>query len=338
MKMVLTARETVVMFFKRFEVIFMPILKLFIGYFVFSRILAIDHSHAMFDAFSEAMSTGMLSWLFALLFVVMPTNLSWILIIFTITIQVSAFVEVAVAVFVFLLLIFLFYGRMAVKESYLILLIVIAFAFNLQFLVPLIVGLYFPLTAVIPVIIGVFVSTQVPVLFELMETPMVIDFADAELPDLMTELPAVFSEAYSNVMEGVLGSYNWVFIAFILTLVIVAVYLVSRQAINYSKEIAIGIGCVILIFGYILFNVATDENVSMLGVMGWTLLSGIIAILVRLFDSVLDYRKAESVQFEDDDNYYHVKIVPKIIMSKPKRGRDDRNHHPPDGYEPEERA
>ena len=327
MEMVLVARETVVHFFKRFEVIFMPIIKLFLGYFVFSRILAIDHSHEIFDTFSEAMSTGMLSWLFALLFVVMPANLTWILIIFTITVQVSAFVEIAVAVFVFLLLIFLFYGRMAVKESYLILLTVLAFSFNLQFLVPLIVGLYFPLTAVIPIIIGVFITTQIPVVFELMETPMIIDFADVEFPDLMTELPAVFTEAYSNVMEGILGSYNWVFIAMIFAMVIVAVYLVSRQAINYSREIAIGVGCGIIIFGYILFNVATDETVSLLGVIGWTILSGLIAVIIRLFDSVLDYRKVEAVQFEDDDNYYHVKIVPKVIMSKPKHDRDEK--YPP---------
>ncbi|MCL2361865.1 MAG: hypothetical protein FWC73_08655 [Defluviitaleaceae bacterium] len=326
MNMVLTARETVVKFFKRFEVLFMPVLKFILGYFVFSRILEIGHAHSMFDTLSEAMSPSMLSLLFATLFVVMPVNLSWILIILTITIQVSASIEIAVAVFVFLLLIFLFYGRMAVKESYLILLTVLAFAFNIPYLVPIVVGLYFPLTAVIPIIIGVFITTQIPVMFDLMETPMVIDFADVEIPDLVTELPAVFTEAYSNVMERVLGSYNWVFIAMIFTMVVVVVYLVSRQAINYSKEIAIGIGCAMTIFGYILFNVATEEAVPIFGIIGWVLLCGIVAILIRLFDSVLDYRRAESVQFEDDDNYYHVKIVPKVIMSKPKREKNDMEH------------
>jgi len=329
--MVLIARETVVMFFKRFEVVIMPVIKFFLGYFIFSRILNLGYSHEFFDTFVDAMSSSMLSWLFALLFVVMPANLSWILIILTITVQLSASIVVAAAVFIFLLLIFLFYGRMAVKESYIILLMVLAFAFNIPYLVPLIVGLYFPVTAVIPVIIGVFISMQIPVIFDLMATPIVIDFTDVEIPELVTELPAVFTEAYSSVMEGILASYNWVFIAMIFTMVIIAVYLVSRQAINYSKEIAIGIGCAMTIFGFILFNVATEETVSIVGVFGWVILCGLITVLVRLFDSVLDYTKAESVQFEDDDNYYHVKIVPKVIMHKPKRDKDDRHHpHPAD--------
>jgi len=318
MEMVLIARETVVKFYKQFEVFIMPILKFFLGLYVFSRILAIGHTHSMFDTLNEAMSPTMLSWLFALLFVVMPVNLTWILIIFTITIQVSASIEVAVLVFLFLLLIFLFYGRMAVKESFLILFVVLAFAFNVPYLIPLIVGLYFPVTAIIPVVIGVFVSMHIPVVFNLLEAPMVIDFTDIDIPDLVTELPGVFTEAYTSVLAG-FDNFSWVFVAFIFAIVIILVYLVSRQAIDYSREIAIGLGCAVTIFGYILMSVGNHTDVSILSVILWVIVCGIIAVLIRLFDSVLDYQRAESVQFEDENNFYHVKVIPKVIMTKPKR-------------------
>ncbi|MCL2571530.1 MAG: hypothetical protein FWE11_03925 [Defluviitaleaceae bacterium] len=319
MEMVLIARETVVKFFKKFEVFILPVLKFFLGWFVFSRILDIGHTHSMFETFTDAMSPTMLSWLFAVLFVVMPANLTWVLLIFTITIQFSASIEVAVAVFLFLFMIFLFYGRMAIKESFIILFVVLAFAFNIPYLVPLIVGLYFPATVIIPIVIGVFISMQIPVVFNLMESPMVLDFGEIDIPDLVTELPGVFTEAYSNVMDSVFASHTWVFIAVIFAMVTIVVYLVSRQAIDYAKEIAIGLGSAMMIFGYILLGVATEESVPIGSVILWVIVCAIIAILVRYFDSVLDYQRAESVQFEDDNNYYHVKIVPKVIMTKPKR-------------------
>jgi len=320
MEMVLVARETVVKYFKRFEVFILPILKFFLGWFVFSRILNIGHTHDMLEAFSEAMSPTMLTMLFALLFTVMPTNLSWLLIIFSITVQVSASIDVAIAVFVFLFLIFLFYGRMAVKESFLILFVILAYAFNIPYLIPLIVGLYFPVTAVVPVVIGVFINSQIPVMFELMGGEGVgVDFADMDIPDMLTELPAVFTESYSTIMESILSSRVWVFEAVIFAMVVIVVYFVSRQAIDYAKEIAIGLGCVMTIFGFILMTVATDVEMSILPMILWTLVCGLIALFIRLFDSILNYQKAESVQFEDDTNYYHVRIVPKVIMSKPRR-------------------
>jgi len=319
MEMVLIARETVVNFFKRFEVFILPILKFFLGLFVFSRILNIEYSHEAFNAFSEAMSPAMLSLLFALLFVVMPANLSWMLIILTITVQISVSVEVATTVFGFLLLIFLFYGRMAVKESYIILFVVIAYAFNIPFLVPIIVGLYFSVTAIVPIVIGVFISMQIPIVFSLLESPMVIDLGELDIPDLITELPGVFTEAYVSIFSAFSGNYSWVFVAVIFAMVAVVVYLVSRQAIDYAKEIAIGLGSIMMIFGHILMSISVEESVPILSMILWVIVCAIIAIIVRLFDSVLDYQRAESVQFEDDNNFYHVKIVPKVIMSKPRR-------------------
>jgi hypothetical protein len=50
-----------------------------------------------------------------------------------------------------------------------------------------------------------------------------------------------------------------------------------------------------------------------------TIICGVIAVIIRFFDGILDYQRAESVQFEDDNNYYHVRIIPKVIMTKSQR-------------------
>ena len=318
METVLIARESIVKFFKRFEVFFLPILKFLLGLFVFSRILSIGFTHDMFESLAETMSSNMVTWLCALLFTVMPTNLSWLLIIFIITIQISASIELAVAVFLFLSLLFLFYGRMAVKESYIILFVVLAYAFNLQYLIPIIIGLYFPVTAIIPVVIGVFISSMIPEILGSL-VPTAIDFGEMDVPGILTELPGVFTEAYTDVMARFGGSNAWVLEAVVFAMVILVVYFVSRQAIDYAKEIAIGLGTLVTIMGFILMVVFDNAEIPVFSMIMWTLLCGIIAMAVRLLDSVLDYQRAESVQFEDDNNYYHVRVVPKVIMTKPKR-------------------
>ena len=40
-------------------------------------------------------------------------------------------------------------------------------------------------------------------------------------------------------------------------------------------------------------------------------------VIDALFDG--DYSRAENVQFEDDEYYYYVKAVPKVILSRPKK-------------------
>ena len=318
MATVLIARETIVKFFKRFEVFFLPVLKFLLGLFVFSRILSIGFTHDIFESFAETMSSNMIVWLCALLFTIMPANLSWLLIIFIITIQISASIELAVAVFLFLTLLFLFYGRMAVKESFIILFVVLAYAFNLQYLVPIIIGLYFPVTAIIPVVIGVFISSMIPEILGSL-VPTAIDFGEMDIPGMITELPGVFTEAYTDIVSRFGGSGAWVHEAVVFAIVILVVYFVSRQAIDYAKEIAIGLGALVTIMGFILMVVFSDAEVPIFAMIMWTILCGLVAIAVRLFDSVLDYQRAESVQFEDDNNYYHVRVVPKVIMTKPKR-------------------
>jgi hypothetical protein len=50
-----------------------------------------------------------------------------------------------------------------------------------------------------------------------------------------------------------------------------------------------------------------------------TLFSVVIAVIVRFFDAVLDYSKVKRVEFEDEENFYFVKVVPKVILLKRKR-------------------
>ena len=318
MEQLLIARESIVKYFKRYEVFIMPFLKFLLGFFVFSGIMSIGHMNSIVAPYAGAVSPAVLSFLLALLFIIMPMNLSWIIIILTVTVQFSANVEVAVAVFLFLLLIFLFYARMATKESILIIFTILAFNFNVPYLVPLVAGLYFPATAVIPITVGVFVNAQIDGLFRLMSpTAAVASAADRDIAGILGELPDAFSDVFTAIASSFSG--DWVFTAIIFAMVTVLVHFVSRQSIDYAKEIAIGLGCVMTIFGFLISVIATSGNVNLGTMILGAIVCGAIAFIIRFFDGILDYQRAESVQFEDDNNYYHVRIVPKVIMTKSQR-------------------
>jgi len=246
--------------------------------------------------------------------------MGWMLIILNITMQFSANIEIAVAVFLFMMFIFLFYARMAQRESILILFTMLAFHFNVPYLVPILAGLYFPVTAIIPVTVGVFLYAQIDVVFSLMQPASVTaTLAELELADRLTAIPDAFSEVYTALISSITASQTWLFTAIVFAMVIILVHLVSRQAIDFAKEIAIVLGGVVTIFGFVITTLVIDEPVRVGMVIFGTIICILLALLVRFFDGVLDYQRAESVTFEDDDNYYHVRIVPKVIMTKPKR-------------------
>ncbi|MCL2363977.1 MAG: hypothetical protein FWC71_04865 [Defluviitaleaceae bacterium] len=312
---ILFVREIILTTYKRLDVFIQPILKFIVGLFVFNAIMGLDHVHPALAGHAETMTSTLVVWLLALLFAVMPTSLSWLVIILTIVVQLSATVELAAVAFLFLLFMYLFYARMAPRESILIIFVMMAFHFNVPYLVPLVVGLYFPVSAIIPVTLGTFVYAQLPTISELMAPAATL--VDVELGDLPTLLPELAEDLYTTLLSSIGVSQEWLITVVVFALVIILIYVASRQAIDYAKEIAIGLGCLMTIFGFILAVIVADDTTISIGrVIFMTIVCGIIALIVRFFDSVLDYNRAESVQFEDDENYYHVRIVPKMVTTK----------------------
>ena len=314
MEALLITREGIIKYYKKFEPVITVLFRFLLGVYVFSLIheigyiqpeLAVYYNHFPF-----------LIMLLGIAFAVLPLTLGYLLMIVDITLQYSYHIEVAAVIFVFLICILLFYARMAAKESILILLTVLAYRFGMPYLIPLVAGLYFSVTAIIPVAIGIFIATFIPEIGTIVATIQTPEFTIA---DMITEMPDTFGDIYSALVNALTNTSDWVFSAFLFAMVIVMVYAISRAAIDFAKEIAIALGCAVMIFGYILGNIMGNIAVQLQEVILMTLLCGLLAMLLRLFDPVLDYQRAESVQFEDDNNYYYVRVVPKIRLTRPNR-------------------
>ncbi|MDL2248557.1 hypothetical protein LJB89_02555, partial [Tyzzerella sp. OttesenSCG-928-J15] len=281
-------------------------------FFVYSKIGGIGHSLEVFDVITKASVRTPFGLLMALLFTILPISINYVLMALYIVVQFSANYEVAAIVGIVLLLVLCFYGVLGGKEKVLILFTIIGFYFKVPYLVPLIAGLYFGAQSIIPISIGVFLWEFYPVAFNLISV-------DRPKIGSILDVPESFGQILSYFMDAVKSNNNWIVTAFVFSLVTLVVYAASKMDFDYSKEIAIAMGTVVNIISFIFVKLAIGYNTGILSLILLSILSGVIAVIIKFFDIALNYQRAERVEFEDDDNYYFVKVVPKIALSKKER-------------------
>ncbi|MDR1558292.1 MAG: hypothetical protein LBS84_01105 [Clostridiales bacterium] len=282
--------------------------KLLVGVVIFSVLSNIGEYSAGFAAFFTSPLALPITMLLGILYVVLPTTMSYALMVAVIGIQLSSNIEVAALTVLFLLCLLFFYIRLAPKESILILLTIAAFYFKIPYLVPLLAGLYCGVTALIPIGVGVFLWDLLPVM------KLLLTYKTAGL-DVM-EMPNTLGELLPAIFDNVLAHQEWIFTAFIFAMVVLAVYGISRINLDYAKDISVGLGAVLTVVSFIIANVLAGMEVDIPSTILYVVISAIIAEIARFFDVVLDYSRSERVEFEDEDNYYFVKVVPKVLLAK----------------------
>jgi hypothetical protein len=284
-----------------------------IGVSIFSAISGISRGLPVFEPFFNPPLELPILLLLGVLYVVLPRSLSFGVMIVDIGIQLSAHLELALVVCLFLMCILFFYARLAPKESILILAVLAAYYLKIPYLVPLLAGLYMSITSLIPIAIGIFVWNFIPVV------PQLWDTAPSAGMDFLN-MPESFAILLPQVFRAIASNQSWVFHSFIFAMVLLVVYGISRMSVDYSKDIAVALGALLVILSFVIAQMLTGIEEDLASLSLFTVLSALIAEVVRFFDVVLDYSKAERVEFEDESNYYFVKVVPKVIMSRRSKG------------------
>ena len=62
-----------------------------------------------------------------------------------------------------------------------------------------------------------------------------------------------------------------------------------------------------------------DLNFSVLGIIAGSAVSFFLCQIIRFMEFNVDYSRTEMVQFEDDEYYYYVKAVPKVVLAVPEK-------------------
>lgn len=318
MDKLLSLRETIIDIIKRNENILLFLSKFIVGLVIYIAINSIGFSSSTFSYITESPFSFAYIVFMGLLFAYLPLNVNYFLIILNITLQFSSRIELALVVFLVLLTIFLFYGHFGKKESSLMIATVLGFYFNIPYLIPLFAGLYLGITSILPIVIGIFIWSYADVVLNLMVEAEASSLNLIDISDTTTYL-------FSSLNYSSINSQITIVFSLIFTIVLVCVYIISKLNINYSKEIAVIIGVLVNILGFLISILFIDINTNLLSVIFFSLVSGLIVLTIRFFDIVLDYNCAEKVEFEDENNYYYVKVIPKV---KPRKTKNDQVINP----------
>ncbi len=309
MTSLLVVKEKLMGFYKNCEVLVKIIAKFILAYFAFSFVnTELGYLEAL---------TGMAPTLFlSAICAIVPVSVFVLLFALVVVLhlyKLSAILSV-IALVVFMLF-YLIYLKFAPDQGILIILYPVLAQFNLHFMLPLIGAMAFNPFAAVPVAFGVvFVK-----ILEYLKDAASLGEPTMDVQGIMT--------SYQYIFDNLIQDKEMLAYIVVFTIVIAAVYAISRLSINYAWYIAIVVGTIINVAGLAVMG-AGVESISIGMVVIGSVVGGLLAALAQFMGCTLDYARKEYLQFEDDDYYYYVKAVPKIRVTEEERtvksfGEDD---------------
>lgn len=213
---------------------------------------------------------------------------------------------IVAATAVIFLIMFIFYLRFSPKTALVVLLTPLAFILKIPYVIPIAFGLAGTPVYAVPVIFGLLVYYM-------------IEYMEKAASALKGEKGGGMIAQVTEYVQNILQNKEMLVFVFAFIIVLFLVYNMKRMAINHAWKTATASGvvaCVVIVFaGSMMLGVKVSYPELVLGNVA-AAIAGII--LEFLFFSV-DYSRCENVQYEDDEYYYYVKAVPKIVVSAPEK-------------------
>lgn len=211
---------------------------------------------------------------------------------------------IALVSLVIFLIMYIFYFRFTPKKAWLVLLTPVAFALKIPFVIPVAFGLLGTPVCVIPAAFGTIVYYM---LHFVKMSSTALKGGDAK--GLVDSLMVYTKQSLTN-------KEMWVMVIAVAVSLLI-VYAVRTRSVDHAWKIGSVSGAIIAIVIGAAGNITLNAHLS----YSTMVIGGVAAILVGLvleflFFSV-NYSRTERMQFEDDEYYYYVKAVPKIVVSAP---------------------
>ena len=128
-------------------------------------------------------------------------------------------------------------------------------------------------------------------------------------------------EGYKYIFEHLVQDKTLLLTIIVFAVVIVLTYIIYRMSFAYSWYVAIITGGIVEIVLFLVGTLSMETEISLSGALLGCILAILVAIVVQFFKTVVDYSSVENTQFEDDEYYYYVKAVPKIVSDKQKTAK-----------------
>lgn len=299
MKTIYQIRGWICRFFMQYELIAKVILKFGAFLFIFRQIAGWEGfpSGGILNAFSVHMLLALLCVLLPARFVVF---FSIGIIIYNIY-QVSFWGSLMAAVI--LLVLYIMIARLCPDETFLMILLPLAMKWNLFMILPLFAGLYMGVFSIIPIVGGVVLWGFLRIL------PAFLKFNVASID----QLPKAASDTMAYIVDQLVKNENLIFMMIVCSGVVLVVYLLNKISMNYMRYISLAVGTLVGIVCFIVGKVVGMTDLGIFSALLIPVLSLAIMIVTEFFHMALNYQMAQRLAFADDEYYYYVRAIPKIL-------------------------
>ena len=225
------------------------------------------------------------------------------------------------------LIMYIFYLRFTPKMAIVVLLTPLAFALKIPVVVPISCALLMSPISMVAVGCGTVVYYMMAYMKKAAS-----GMQGGSVKGMMGQIGKYAKQVFQNKELWI------VLVAFIICTLVV--YTLRKQAIAHAWTIAVIAGAVVNIVVVAIGDVAMGVHASYGSLIFGSIGAAVIGVILELFFFSVDYSRSENLQYEDDEYYYYVKAVPKIVVSTPEKTvkrineRGNRDH----GYVEEKKA
>jgi hypothetical protein len=210
--------------------------------------------------------------------------------------------ECALVMAVVMFLMMVIYIRFVPNETLVILLTSIAYMLKIPYVMPLAMGLVGTPVSAISVSFGLCLGYLIQYISVNSSTILTVD--DGQMVSRI-----IF------MINGLVSNKPMIIMTVVFIITLIMVYVIRRLSVDYSWVIAIIAGGIVDTILLLMCEMILNPGFSVVGILLGNIVAIAIAFVVLFFDFHLDYKKTETLQFEDEEYYYYVKAVPKISVS-----------------------
>ena len=204
------------------------------------------------------------------------------------------------------LIMYIFYLRLAPKMALILLLTPLAFFLKIPYVIPMICGLVAAPGSMVAVICGTIVYYMMEYIKK-----AAANVEGSGVKDILSQATDYVSKVFQN-------KELWVILAaFIICFFVVFAF--RRASMDHAWEIAIVIGPIVNMIVIVAGNMALGVHTSYGMLIGGSVACIVIGLVLEVFFFSVDYSRSENLQFEDDEDYYYVKAVPKLSVARPEK-------------------
>ena len=292
----LLIKERLRLIYGRYEIFITPVLKFILAlitYLVINKKLG----------YMENLANPVLAVMMALVNTFLPVNIIILFAAAIICLHLYRLSLIAAAIAVlFFIILFLIFLRFSSDSAIAVIFAPLAFVCHVPYVLPICLGLVSnPLSAL---------STACGTAVYFFLSYMIANESAIQNPGDIQ-----LADQVRSMISGIVSDRTALVYIITFAVTILVVYIIRRLSINYAWYIAIAAGAIFEIITMLFAGAALNVKISVPSVLLGVLLAIIIALILQFFLFSVDYTRTEYVQFEDEEYYYHVKAVPKLMVS-----------------------